>query len=298
MPPEFTFQVMIQHTVAKFTTVLIGNSQELLSHSLVKMIEAELDGLKSRFPTPWTPRVEVASQAAKIHTYAVTIVRSQLDSVSYEILLKKGFSVALRIVYLLDQGLSFRPSEYGHLSNDSLQRSLPKTYFRTLILATIFLLRFFVLNINATSEEQEVARNHVAMAQRLLKSRSICPTDEGARSAMLVEKLSRQQPVDVNNAKLRIDNRLGASLVYDAITAGHEMRNEALEIDHEEQAQALADGSSINDNIPAQSKSATRIQEMDIGSIEGLSGPLDFSLPEDLWGDSVWGIFDTFAPMQ
>jgi hypothetical protein len=26
--------------------------------------------------------------------------------------------------------------------------------------------------------------------------------------------------------------------------------------------------------------------------------PLDFSLPDDLWGDSVWGMFGTFAPSQ
>ena len=35
-----------------------------------------------------------------------------------------------------------------------------------------------------------------------------------------------------------------------------------------------------------------------MNGMENLVGPLDFSLPEDLWGDSVWGMFGTFAPSQ
>jgi len=35
-----------------------------------------------------------------------------------------------------------------------------------------------------------------------------------------------------------------------------------------------------------------------MNAMENLVGPLDFSLPEDLWGDSVWGMFGTFAPSQ
>lgn len=35
-----------------------------------------------------------------------------------------------------------------------------------------------------------------------------------------------------------------------------------------------------------------------MSNMDGLAGQLDFSLPEDLWGDSVWGMFGTFAPSQ
>lgn len=374
IPPEFAYQIMVQHTLAKFTTVVLENSQEVVSHSLVKLIDTELDGLKTRFPTPWTPRVEMAVLIAKIHLYTMTIIRIQLDLTSREILMKNGFSVALRIVYLSDQGLGYRPPEYSDLPPEVLQRAIPKNYFRALVLATVFLLRFFVLNIHATPEEQEVARNHVAMAQRYLKAGALGTSDERARGAYLLEMLSRQQPIDVDNTKLRIDDRMGASLVYDAITAGHELRNEPAEVDEDG-----ADTSGPNQNIepkkpvhqpvpeqhqpqqqqqhlqpqhqyqpdhqhpqpqphlqpppppqqqqqlplppvpptavphmqhqvseahmhPMNAQHMANVQNMvgvtNMSNMDGLGGQLDFSLPEDLWGDSVWGMFGTFAPSQ
>lgn len=305
IPSEFAYQIMVQHTLAKFTTIVLENSQEIVSHSLVKLIDTELDGLKSRFPTPWTPRVEMAVLVAKIHLYTMTIIRMQLDLTSREILMKSGFSVALRIVYLSDQGLGFRSSDYGDLAPEVLQRTLPKNYFRALVLATVFLLRFFVLNIHASPEEQELARNHVAMAQRYLKAGSKGPADEKFRAARLLEALSRQQPVDLDTTKLRIDDRMGASLVYDAITTGQELRGAKPEIE-EEGAEHHAENH-ISNHVaePRQHEGGPStmplIQEpppdmaVDVSNMGAFAG-LDFSLPEDLWGDSVWGMFDTIAP--
>jgi hypothetical protein len=333
IPPEFAYQIMVQHTLAKFTTIVLENSQEVVSHSLVKLIDTELDGLKARFQTPWTSRVEMAVLVAKIHLYTMTIIRIQLDLTSREILMKNGFSVALRIVYLSDQGLGYRPQEYSDLTPEVLQRAIPKNYFRALVLATVFLLRFFVLNINATPEEQEIARNHVAMAQRYLKAGSMSSQDEKARGAFLLEMLSRQQPIDVDHTKLRIDDRMGASLVYDAITTGHELRNLNAEVDEEgadtsvqnhvpeppqrplhhpplpQQQQPLPPHQPLtypHQGAPQNMQSMNQVSEVDLHNInvsnmshmENLVGPLDFSLPEDLWGDSVWGMFGTFAPSQ
>lgn len=301
IPPEFAYQIMVQHTLARFTTVVLENSQEVVSHSLVKLIDTELDGLKSRFPAPWTPRVEMAVLVAKIHLYTMTIIRMQLDLTSREILMKSGFSVALRIVYLSDQGLGYRSPDYNDIPPEVLQRTIPKNNFRALVLATVFLLRFFALNIHSSPEEQEIARNHVAMAQRYLKAGSRGQQDEKWRAAQLLEMLSRQQPVDVDHTKLRIDDRMGASLVYDAITTGHELRNLQTEVEEE--------GASTENVVPDANRSAgvpqppmavlTEIPQVTVDDLESfVGGPLDFSLPEDLWGDSVWGMFGTFAPPQ
>jgi hypothetical protein len=360
IPPEFAYQIMVHHTLAKFTTVVLENSQEVVSHSLVKLIDTELDGLKARFATPWTPRVEMAVLVAKIHLYTMTIIRIQLDLTSREILLKNGFSVALRIVYLSDQGLGYRPHEYSDLPPEILQRAIPKNYFRSLYLATVFLLRFFVLNIHATPEEQEIARNHVAMAQRYLKAGALNSSDERARGAFLLEMLSRQQPIDVDHTKLRIDDRMGASLVFDAITTGHELTNRPAAVDEEgADATTPSQEASIQQSLrspsqPQQQQQPSHHQQpqqpqqppqppqplhphpqhnqhphphhlpdtrgvplhnqvagvnlnqmssveypvnvSNMNTMEQL--PLDFSLPEDLWGDSVWGMFGTFAPSQ
>ncbi|KAF1953184.1 hypothetical protein CC80DRAFT_420876 [Byssothecium circinans] len=292
IPSEFAYQVMVHHILARFTKVVLENSQEVVGHSLVKLIDSELDSLKTRYPTPYTTRVETAVLIAKLHLYTMTIIRIQMDLTTREILLKSGFSTALRIVYILDQGgLAYRPTEYQHLTSESLQRTVPKNYYRALVLATIFLLRFFALNIHALPEEQEIARNHVAMAQRYLKAGSMSKGDERSRAASLLEMLSRQKPVDVDHTKLRIDDRMGASLVYDAITTGHELRNLNPEVEEE---------SPSGHNMPAPPiPPAEDMAQVDLDGVANMNmfgDQLDFSLPDDLWGDSVWGMFGGFAP--
>jgi len=308
IPPEFAYQIMVQHTLARFTTVVLENSQEVVSNSLVKLIDTELDGLKVKYPVPWSPRVEMAVLIAKLHLYSMTIIRLQLDFTSREILMKSGYSVSLRIVYLLEQGLAYRSNDYPNLTIASIQRTVPKNYFRALVLAIVFLLRFFALNINAAPEEQEIARNHVAMAQRFLKAGSSKQGDEKSRAAFLLEILSRQTPIDIDNTKLRISDRMGASLVYDAITKGHELRDlnmdveddaspaEANQLEESENHEPMMNGVALPDNVMLGFDSYPEMPQIDLNSLDAFGGQLDISLSEDLWGD-VWGMFGTF-PQQ
>lgn len=302
IPQEFAYQVMVHHTLAKFTTIVLENSQEVVSQSLVKLIDTELDTLKSKFPAPWSPRIEMAVLVAKLHLYTMTIIRMQLDLTSREILMKSGYSVALRIVYLSDQGLFHRSDDYPDLSPEALQSSCPKNYFRALVLATVFLLRFFALNRNASPDEQEIAKNHIAIAQRFFKAGAVDPSDEKARAALLLEVLSRQEPMDIDNTKLKVDDRMGASLLFDAITRGHELRHIKAEVEEktvpqetEVQSQPLPTEMPPPTQMPDFSN-YDEMTQIDMTAVDEFNIPLDFALPQDLWGDSVWGMFGTFAP--
>ena len=302
IPQEFAYQVMVHHTLAKFTTIVLENSQEVVSQSLVKLIDTELDGLKSKFPAPWSPRLEMAVLVAKLHLYTMTIIRMQMDLTSREVLMKSGYSVALRIVYLSDQGLFLRSNDYPDLSPEALQSSCPKNYFRALVLATVFLLRFFALNINASPEEQEIAKNHIAIAQRFFKAGAVDPTDEKSRAALLLEVLSRQEPMDIDNTKLKVDDRMGASLLFDAITRGHELRHIKAEVEEKTTPQ---ENEVHHQPLPVEMPPPTEMPgfsnydemaQVDMTAVDEFNIPLDFALPQDLWGDSVWGMFGTFAP--
>lgn len=305
IPTEFAYQVMVHHILARYTTIVLENSQENVSQSLVKLIDTELDSLKSRFPTPWSSRIEMVVLVAKLHLYTMTIIRMQ-DFTSREILMKNGYSVALRIVYLSDQGLAHRSDDYPDIAIGPLQQTCPKHYFRALMLAAVFLLRFFALNMKALPEEQETARNHVAIAQRFFTAGAIDPTDptdEKARAALVIEVLSRQQPMDIDITKLKIDDRMGASIVFDAITRGHELRN--IKTDVEEKTSPQEDGAEVQQQItevppPVSEPEFTAYADMSQADLNGMNDfdiPLDFNaLPQDLWGDSMWGMFGTFAP--
>ena len=301
LPPEFAYQIMVHHTLAKFFNTIVENSQENMSHSLIRIIDSELDGLVTKYPTPWTSRTELTLLTAKILLYTTVIVRLQSDRATREILMRSGLSVAVRIAYLTDQGLGYTSPDYPELDLKALRNTLPKNYYRVLVLSTAFLIRFFVLNNQATPEEQELARNHVAIAQRYLKLGCDDPLDERVRGAILFDVLCRQKPVDLDSSKLRVDDRLGASLLYDAITTGHVLRNKQVEVEEaspkpepKASPKAIVQDVAGNQEIPAAFFDfEPQVAPVDVQDF----GPMDFSLPEDLWGDSVWGMFNPIAPV-
>jgi hypothetical protein len=285
IPPEFAYQIMVEHTLAKFTNMLLENSKESMNCSLVRLVETELDCLKTRFPTEWTPRVEVTLLVAKLHLYLMTVIRMQSDLTSREVLLRLGLSASLRIVYVCEKSVAYESDYYPNIPTAELQRTLPKHLSRGLALATIFLLRFFVLNEQAAAQEQDLARNHVAIAHRYFQAGSATPQDERARVARLFETLSRQQPFDIDNAKLRLDNRMGWSLVDDSIEIGKEIREKSAQ--------------STPKEVPVMEDLSLDNQPLEFNTDMNGLNPLDFELPEDIWGDPQWGIFDiSSAPWQ
>ncbi|KAH7087797.1 hypothetical protein FB567DRAFT_549050 [Paraphoma chrysanthemicola] len=296
LPPEFAYQIMVYHTLAKFFNTIVENSQESMSHSLIRIIDAELDGLKTRYPVPWTTRTEVTYLTAKLLLYTTVIIRLQSDRTTREILMRNGLSVAVRIAYLTNQGLAFHSTDFADLEMEQLRNTLPKNYYRALVLSIVFLIRFFVLNSQATPEEQELARNHVAIAQRYLKGKCKDPLDERVRGAILFDVLCRQKPVELETSKLKVDDRMAASLVYDAVSTGHVLRQMPVEVD--ESSPKASPNPSSADVPPPQKEQEQPALAPDVNApdasldLEGF-GPMDFSLPEDLWGDSVWGMFDT-----
>ncbi|KAF2026640.1 hypothetical protein EK21DRAFT_92191 [Setomelanomma holmii] len=295
LPLEFAYQIMVHHTLAKFFNTIVENSQENMSHSLIRIIDSELDGLKTRYPTPWTSRTEMTYLTAKMLLYTTVIIRLQSDRTSREILMRNGLSVAVRIAYLTDQGLAYHSSEFPDLEREYLRNTVPKNYYRALVLSTAFLIRFFVLNTQATPEEQELARNHVAIAQRYLKGTCKDPLDERVRGAILFDVLCRQKPIDLETSKLKVDDRMAASLVYDAVSTGHLLRNRPVEVEESSPKASPRSSPKPKDEPPEQQHEADL--PIDAGQpdpsldMNGF-GPMDFSLPEDLWGDSVWGMFD------
>lgn len=346
IPSEFAHQVMVHATLARFTKIVTDSSEEVISRSLIRLFDTELDSLKTRFPTPWNARVEMAVLTARMHLYSMTIIRIYKDQTTREVLMRSAYATALRIIHLCDQqgGIALHPPEFKHLASHAAERAVPKVYHRALFLATIFLLRFFALNVHAAPDEQEVARNHVAMAQRYLKAGSRSKRDESERAAFLLQVLSRQSPVDVDNTTLRIDDRMAASLVYDAITTGHKLRNLPTDVLHEQaeretQAErttareregeedeeeeateatstavqpedgalplplplpldndALTQMDAFGNMLPQPLMSSVQggMADVDINGMDPFGGASwDFALPEDLWGDSVWNMFNS-----
>lgn len=289
LPQEFAYQLRVYQILAKFLNTIVENSQEILNHSLIRIIDSEIDGLRERFSGCWIPQVEISSLTAKLLLYTTAIIRLPSDHISRNLLMRNTLSVTVRIIYIMNEGIAYSSPSFPAIHPQS---TLPKNCYRTLVIATTFLLRFFVLNTQATAEEQELARNHVAIAQRFLAAGSKNAQDERAKGARLFEILSSQKPVDLDNSKLKVDDRMGASLFYDAVTKAQELRQRPTEV--EEPLRWRVKLGVVETQEPAADISGQHFSSHDLSM--AAFDTMNFELPQDLWGDGGLGMFDDIAP--
>ncbi|KAK7430476.1 hypothetical protein QQZ08_002995 [Neonectria magnoliae] len=229
LPFEIATQVRIHLVVAKFINLLLQNTNESVGSSLIRVINNDLDALKLAVPErePGILKVEFSILVTKIHFYALEITKAPLDSPAREIMLQTALVAAMRIIQISATPRLGTPDGQPSLRRE---RSLPKTYYRGLALATIFLITFFHLNANASPEERQSAATHIALAQGVFRFCSIDPRDEYARVAKMFEILSRLPPGSADPTKMRFTHRMGVSILMNATRIADEARGRPTEI--------------------------------------------------------------------
>lgn len=90
------------------------------------------------------------------------------------------------------------------------------------VFAAIFLLKFLAIDIGASEWEKELARNHVMLAHKLFKRCKV--VGEQDRAAQMIEFLSRMTRPGDGSFKLHVNDRFGASLLFDALREVDMMR--------------------------------------------------------------------------
>ncbi|KAK7948425.1 uncharacterized protein PG986_009311 [Apiospora aurea] len=250
-PREFLTKVKVQQLISSFSSMLWPNTNDLLVDvSLVQTIDEKLDEISDEQAGVSSDSTVFAILTAKLHMYAAIVTRAPVESTSRGIILKMGLGAALRIIDLA-QTITPQPAttaaavataEDGdnnsdedpdllmsllQMSPEDRQRALNKKHFLAIVFATVFLLRYFSLNSAAPVDEQQRAANRVLAAHGLFRAWSLEPADEYARAAVLFETLARQAPHRADTQKLRLTDRMGVSILFDAVSTAHELRGEA-----------------------------------------------------------------------
>ncbi|KAK8077622.1 hypothetical protein PG996_003792 [Apiospora saccharicola] len=249
-PQEFLTQVKVQQLISSFASMLWPSTNDLLVDvSLVQTIDEKLDEISDEQAGVSTDTDSTAYTilTAKLHMYAAIVTRAPVDSTSRSIILKMGLGAALRIIDLASNMMpkpaaaAASPNDDIHKTNDNddeearlraelgltredCQRALHKKHFLAIVFATVFLLRYFSLNSAAPADEQQRAANAVLAAHGLFRAWSLEPGDEYGRAAVLFETLCRQAPHSADTQKLRLTDRMGVSILFDAISTAHELR--------------------------------------------------------------------------
>ena len=288
VPPYFATRVRVQLVVAKFTSLLSHDIGDAASSSLIRLLDTELDALKpDGFGDPeYSRAAELCILDAKMHFYTLFITKFPHSAASRQIMLRTAFTAALRIIRISTSEWRDFPESRTDPSFVQRQKSLHKNHYRSLALATIFLLRFFHRSDAASAEEQQLAANHISLAGEHFKALSTAPRDEYIRTAKMFEILARMPLSAVEPSKMRLTHRMGVSIVLDAVTNATEVRGQQVEMD--------------DDDRPAPSENQTDPAifqtNFEVPYYSGQSGS-DEDILRELWNDPFLSMLN-FEPMS
>ncbi|KAI9739307.1 MAG: hypothetical protein M1834_007520 [Cirrosporium novae-zelandiae] len=264
IPNELAMQIEIQYSVARYTTILIDSQDLLIRNPLIQLFDQELDDLRHKFSDTWDKRAEYNLLAAKLNLYTLACVREarrsdktalQLNGNYFmeptlQITRYSGLASAVRIIALFPEFLKESDLPSNNSGKPQNLSCHPKSFFRSLLFATFFLLTYFAFNSTVHESEKDLARNHIRLAYDSLVSCSIDPLDESGRAAKVIEVLAGHPSSNCKTVELKIRSRLGASIVYDGIRRAREIRQSASNVIRENDIQAQPSASTLTeDNI-------------------------------------------------
>ena len=221
-------------------TLLDAQVDTRTRHSLVTVFEQDLDRTRAACVDVPSEEVDIEVLGAKIYLYGLTFVNNQANDSGVPTselpwlmkrdTLQRGFAAAIRLLHSarhirLPGAATANPSDGHHSTPEYLYQLgfFPKHFFYTLFFANVFLLWFLSVDQQASPSDKELARNYVAASHRLFASYK--NNGELIRSARLMELLGRMPSVagrtvtggPAASPTLRVNSRLGASFMYDAI---------------------------------------------------------------------------------
>lgn len=273
IPRHLAAMAEIQICVAKYTTLISESSENHVASSLERAFKYELDLTKERFTAScWDTDIECIFLTARLHLTATLAVSQskQLDAAgegsldtiqgsSLRINLSEGLSSATRLIQLMCLGReqeappdasSLNPAMYALAVDELYMQGLPKLYFRALVFASFYLLRYHVSGtFGGAAVDADLARSHVGIACGYLRKHSTDPSDEPGRSAAAIETLNRYSASSRGIMRsMTISDRLGASIMYDALAMASELRTRPVRLmsEHDEPQQSLEGGGKRN----------------------------------------------------
>ncbi|KAI0599551.1 hypothetical protein F4775DRAFT_550358 [Biscogniauxia sp. FL1348] len=291
IPRGFEAEIKLHTIITNFTSLLSHDSNDgVVDSSILRLFDREIDTLKVEFPDQWTRMAESSTLVAKIHIYALVITRGQAGTVSRDILLKLSLSAALRIIHLANARFNDDTPDMFNLTTIQRQRTMVKNYFRGLAFATAFLLRYFSLNNAASTEERQLAANHVILSHTIFKSCSIYPRDEHGRVAVLFETLCQKAPVFFDPDKLRVADRMGVSILLDAINTASDLRRggEPIEVPQPHLQNPVIN---VPEPIDSDSQDPSAYEPAAPQAFEPWTSDVT-TFPSGFWGDQVWDMFN------
>lgn len=263
------------------------NLSEAASTSLIRLLDGELDMIKSGFPEEDSNArmIEYSILSSKLHFYALSITRMQPRTPSHDIMLRVGLTVALRLIHISHMRLCDTPVDTPDQTILRQQRCLPKTYYRGVAFAMAFLLKFFNLNGSAAQEEQQSAANHVMKALNIFRTVGTEDGDEYNRVVKFFSVMARLNPEQADPSKPRLTHRLGVSILLETYGAVYEAQGRSVELD---------ENHTLHDKRPdLEEEEMPDAEPIYPESFEFDPTLLNFDVQDEVWNDPLWNMLST-----
>lgn len=201
-----------------------------LHFSLTQMFDHQLNELKTLNSTTWISKLEIEWCNAKLYLYALTFTIPTNANPSHSVQIQIHRQSILHRALEAASNLVMELKRLGQLSTSDLYPGgqlnfVPKPYFTALFNATTFLFRFMATYRSRTPSQESQAMRLIVEAHKTFQS--FPEQRELTRAAIHIEILIQilRDGASVNLSELVVSNKLGASVMFDAVFQACRHRN-------------------------------------------------------------------------
>lgn len=198
------------------------------------MFDRNLDQIKQAYLQHWNPDLEINLDSAKLYLYAFTFMCSAPDtppralrvSAEQSLIQQKALIAASHLISsMTDLSLSSSPNT---IRPAGLLTFYPEFHFKSLYFAAIFLFRILVSGQTVSSHDKKEMVSLLQAAHKIFQS--FPEQRDHTRAAISIEVLvqilrEEKSPERKPLESLVVEDRLGASLMFDALFRVWEERN-------------------------------------------------------------------------
>jgi hypothetical protein len=230
VPPWWKVLIAILKVTVSAIDTLSNIDDHSLHFSSTEVFNEQLNKLKQANHDSWRPELEIEWCNSKLHVFALTFTTPTITDpnqdthwrIHRQTILLKAFGAASSLVThftKLGQDLSLE------LNPNDLLRTIPEPYFTSLFNATTFLFRFMATFLAITPTQRNKAMGLIIESHKIFHS--FPERRELTRAAIHIEALIDilKQGVPVGMSELTVKNKLGASVMFDAIFHACRQRN-------------------------------------------------------------------------
>ncbi|KAF2092443.1 hypothetical protein NA57DRAFT_7371, partial [Rhizodiscina lignyota] len=229
-PSWWTALFSILKTTNSITATLENIEDHALHFSVTQMFSEQLDKLKRECLASWRPELEIEWCNAKLYLFALTFTtpanadpsQDTQIRIHRQMILQKASEVASN---LITQFVKLGQLGASESHPGGLLKFVPELYLTSLFNATTFLFRFMATFMTRTPAQGSQAMGLIIEAHKIFQS---YPAHrEFTRAAIHIEALIGilKQGAPVGMSELAVKNKLGASVMFDAIFHACRQRN-------------------------------------------------------------------------